>query len=128
MARPRFAFAHLYAVFVMALAAAPLRADVVDDLLAGKAVDVSSIEAQEEPNPAPPASRIVLSDEAREVADHAEPLTVKVPSATIAQEVTSERFMAGPPAPISLVPEPSAIALASLALGYFFVFFRRRYA
>jgi hypothetical protein len=123
----RFAFAQVFStVLVLAAFATSARADLVDDLLAGKPVSVSASEAPAEETASTEAARVVLSAEHQAVADDEHPLQVKLPGAPVA-EVT-ETFKTGPATPVSLVPEPSAVGLASLALAYFFIFFRRRYA
>ncbi len=127
------AFAHLFcgAIFATSLVAASARADIVDDLLAGKPANDSDAAANESPadssSAAPAAAdRVIVSQETHSV-DDGTPLHVNLPASVITPEA-SEHHLIGPPAPMNLVPEPSAVVLASLALAYFFVFFRRRYA
>ena len=107
------------------------RADIVDDLLAGKSVDESRAVAEQDADDAPSdvsdhTDRVIISEESRALEGGAE-LHVKLPSLGIVEH-SSETYSSAPGGPMSMVPEPSAIILASLALAYFFVFFRHRYA
>lgn len=112
-------------------------ADEVDDLLAGKPVRIVQ-------DPAPVAAQSAPLPETPAVAP-LETGPLDSPSSTdeafwdLSLEGQPNAKFAGPspppnnerkPAPatnINLVPEPSAIALAVLALVYFLIFFRRRH-
>jgi hypothetical protein len=96
----------------------------VDDLLAGKPIKIeaSTGDAASEASEriVVPVEKKTLADESWEVAEThsiAASSTALVPRAS--QPVGSAT---------TVVPEPSAIALAALALVYFLLFFRRRYA
>ena len=113
-------------------------ADQVDDLLAGRPV---KIVAQE------PVTDQSATNAAASTGDQAEAsvsrdslsekpweLTLAAPDQVGQVAVTPQvgndasRPAAAPPGAISLVPEPSTIALAAAALVYFLIFFRRRYS
>jgi hypothetical protein len=111
-----------------AVVAAPATGDEVDDLLAGKAGASGTKSSAElhwsalsnENALVPPLDVMPLPAKAPwegAVADPAEPSVV--PEAAPRDET--------PPSRVNLVPEPSAILLAVLALVYFLVFFRRRH-
>ena len=122
-------------------------ADQVDDLLAGKLVEIDTSLAQE-PVAKPAAgddaspSALPLNRSEMPASQPAAPqnalsqsweLTLADPEpirqAEIAPQAGSEENRpAAPEGVISLVPEPSAIALAAAALAYFLIFFRRRYS
>lgn len=134
--RTRVFFAHFGRAFVPATLSAVLfctataKADLVDDLLAGKPVNIPAETATAGATPETrtsdaPSEHVVVSEETPLKDSSA--LEVKLPTSPIL-ESSSDQVASMPPAPLSLVPEPSAIVLASLALAYFFVFFRRRYA
>ena len=112
--------------FLLVAAAAQTQADEVDDLLSGK-----SFTLQEDT--ATPPSRPIVAEPEFGLA----PLVEGQPWAISVEQPTGRHFSAPTPAPqterkpaptaVSFVPEPSAIALAVLALMYFLVFFRRRH-
>lgn len=97
-----------------------VRADVVDDLLAGKPVTIES-----EPAFAPAADAGVAVPEPA-VAEQA-PWEVGIKHPPASELATSAYVPREEPETINLVPEPTAIGLAALALGYFLFFFRRRH-
>jgi hypothetical protein len=115
-------FAALFVVSLFAVGAA--QADIVDDLLAGKPVSVPGEQAEQAESAAETSAEnhVVISEEAAPRS----PLDAEL-SAPVIPNGSSVQVTPESSAPISLVPEPSAIALASLALVYFLVFFRRRY-
>lgn len=126
-------------------------ADPIDDLLSGKAVLVEEESASEEAVFAP------LSDDAAtaEEPQQAEAVT-PVPGPQASEPSAEEQLATDPswsvglhgpekfdldlepkqvvrrgsslPTPFTVVPEPSAIALAAASLVYFLIFFRRRYS
>lgn len=106
------------------------QADEVDDLLAGRSIgssqETSIAPAEEAASPSP-----------AEAFDHSEihkPATLEnqpawhagVPAELPHGTVAAATDESASPLELSLVPEPSAIGLAGLALVYFLVFFRRR--
>ncbi len=114
-------------------------ADAVDDLLAGKPVIVAEEATASKSTAlvnATSASEKMLARFAEERATDEDalshdPLEVKLSQPTIeGLDVAGKDPSAAPmtTAHLSLVPEPSAIALSALSLVYFLIFFRRRYA
>jgi hypothetical protein len=99
-------------------------ADQVDDLLAGKPIKIEEVAAEDTAAPAVneriivPVEKKTLADEAWEVAE-----THSVSQSNPALDRNAPR-----PIATTVVPEPSAIALAALSLVYFLLFFRRRYS
>ena len=104
-------------------------ADQVDDLLAGKPVKIEDV-ASETDSSASVDDRIVVPVEDKTLADESWEVAHAEPSHTSLNEAASPRPLQpiGAVPNISVVPEPSAIALAALALVYFLLFFRRRYS
>jgi len=113
-------------------AAAQSQGDEVDDLLSGR----STTTAQETASPGnPPESpsledRVVAPVDSRPLVDQT-PWEIPLghPSGANLSRDSSARVDHRKPAPseVNLVPEPTAIALAALALLYFLIFFRRRH-
>jgi hypothetical protein len=120
-----------------------VHADQVDDLLAGKSIKLDAAVARE------PATDQAAADVATKGHSNASGSTElpDVPRNRLSEkpwELTladpdqvgmaaaagndANRPSAPPTATISLVPEPSTIALAAAALVYFLIFFRRRYS
>jgi hypothetical protein len=99
-------------------------ADQVDDLLAGKPIKIEEVAAEEAVAPAineriiVPVEKTTLADERWEVAE-----SHSVSGSNPALDRSAPR-----PIATTVVPEPSAIALAALSLVYFLLFFRRRYS
>ncbi len=122
-------------------------ADQLDDLLAGKPVliestasegrtpeSVATSDSPDEQLAAEVAHKPELGPRLRTAttrtsAQHDFDMTLVEPSHASALDAHSTgHSVARPAMTISMVPEPSAIFLAILALGYFLLFFRRRYA
>jgi hypothetical protein len=97
-------------------------ADQVDDFLAGKPV---SIEAGADDTAAPASEPIVVPVEKRTLADESWEIAQ---SHSISESNPALDRNAPRPIATTVVPEPSAIALAALSLVYFLLFFRRRYS
>jgi hypothetical protein len=107
----------------LALASGSLAvADQVDDLLAGKPV---KIEAAADDAAAPAAEPIVVPVEKKTLADESWEVAQ---SHSISESNPALDRQAPRPIATTVVPEPSAIALAALSLVYFLLFFRRRYS
>ncbi len=117
-------------------------ADQVDDLLAGK--PVQAVAQEPATNPAATDPTVVGHEDALNPTEQSVPrgslsepsweLTLAAPDRAGEVSISSQagdeanRPPAAPAGAISLVPEPSAIALAAAALVYFLIFFRRRYS
>jgi hypothetical protein len=97
-------------------------ADQVDDLLAGKPV---KIEAAANDAAAPASEPIVVPVEKKTLADESWEVAQSHP---ISESNPALERSAPRPIATTVVPEPSAIALAALSLVYFLLFFRRRYS
>lgn len=105
--------------------ATSVRADTIDDLLAGKPVSVEI----DTPSAAAPKSsvedRVVVS---RPEAAGQQPAPWEVGiTHPPASELKSQRYVPDEEAQPIMVPEPAAFGLAGLALVYFLIFFRRRH-
>ncbi len=110
-------------------------ADQVDDLLAGKPVTISTTA---EPQTGTSDAEVSVSTGDRPavtpgtLSEDSWPVTLAEPSHVGIDDdglaAKSSHGATAPPGMISVVPEPSAIALAVGALVYFLIFFRRRYA
>lgn len=118
------------------LVAAQAQADEVDDLLAGKPVVLT----QDQETPVRPSELPALEEPLVQQAAAVESLplaeetawdiaTGPQPHASLSDNSPAPRQKreSAPSVPVSMVPEPSAIALAVLALLYFLIFFRRRH-
>jgi hypothetical protein len=118
-------------------------ADQVDDLLAGRPVKIAAQEPVADQSatnaPASTGDQTEPSDQHDAVSPDSlseKPweLTLVAPDQVGQVAVTPQagnaanRPATAPPGAISLVPEPSTIALATAALVYFLIFFRRRYS
>jgi len=111
-------------------------ADAVDDLLAGKPVVITP--AASVVAPAPAQSRILerLSEPQTRDEDSLSQESIEVNLTEPSQagleitEASSEAVLvtAASSTNMTLVPEPSAVALAVGSLVYFLIFFRRRYS
>lgn len=126
----RFATALCGSMLLIALGQAQVSADELDDLLAGNTsfAEQESV-AQSELTVTAVSTEGVAPREDVELdyTNHAhwQPV-VALPSGT--DNVGGQSRAAESPSAFSAVPEPSAIALAMLALVYFLVFGRRRFA
>ena len=111
-------------------------ADAVDDLLAGKPVVITQAAPSAAPAPAQDRvlERMIKRQSGEEESLSQDPLEVKLTEPSQAGlEVTKASAEATPlttpsTASLTLVPEPSAVALAVASLVYFLIFFRRRYS
>jgi hypothetical protein len=122
-------------------------ADQVDDLLAGRRLEIDApltqepavnLAASRDPNASavpPNRSEVPPSQGAvpqNALSQKSWELTLADPDqmrqTEIAPQGRNEENRSAPTGAISLVPEPSAIALAAAALVYFLIFFRRRYS
>lgn len=121
------------ALFVAAVALA--QADEVDELLSGKAA-VTGEHAPAANQPAAPslepAIAVPVDPVDVGVAVDTAPWNLTIdndPQVPMSGDSTGREGdrRAAPSAGVSLVPEPSAVALAALALLYFLIFFRRRH-
>jgi len=118
--------------FLLAAAVAPAPADEVDDLLAGKAVVThKNASPQNRPEPALLENQIVAPAESAALADGL-PWDATIgpqPHASLTDQspARSGHRESAPSPAVNLVPEPSAMILATLALLYFLIFFRRRH-
>ncbi len=107
-------------------------ADAVDDLLAGKPVVIT--QAAPDAAPAPAHDRLLerQSGEADSLSQDTLDVKLTEPSLQgleIAQASAESMPLAtASTANLTLVPEPSAVALAVASLVYFLIFFRRRYS
>ena len=115
------------ALFVAAAALA--QADEVDDLLSGKAVAT-----QQNTSPVNQSAVPSLQDRMVEPGTFADEAAWAVvidddPRGQLSGDsaVRPGDRRTAPAAGVNLVPEPSAVALAALALLYFLIFFRRRH-
>lgn len=144
----RFTCAILFSAFaLLSCLGKSVCADQVDDLLAGKPVKIDASVPQE------PATSQAAENDSASVDGQTE---LSVSQGAVPQDHHSEKSWeltlagsdqvgqgvdipsqsgnkanhpaAAPTGAISLVPEPSAIALAAAALVYFLIFFRRRYS
>ena len=117
--------------FLLAAAAAPAPADEVDDLLAGKSVATQpSASPANRPEPLSLENRIVTPLDSAPLAEDV-PWDASIgpqPRASLTDDSPppSRHRKSAPSSAVNLVPEPSAIILATLALLYFLIFFRRR--
>jgi len=126
-----FATVLMVASLLVGWASATTRADELDELLSG---DAGALQVEASPAAESQHMRVdVVPIEEREVdlTDHAhwQPVVTLVadePTENAARQTTTRAVEAQ--SAFSAVPEPSAIALALLALGYFLVFGRRRFA
>jgi len=111
-------------------------ADAVDDLLAGKPVVISQTAPGVASAPAQDRvlERILEQQSGEEESLSQDPLNVKLTEPSRAglefTETSGEaiRLTAASTSNLTLVPEPSAVALAVASLLYFLIFFRRRYS
>lgn len=130
----RFAIAFCGSMLLVALEQAKVSADELDELLAGT-TNVAQQESSAQSEVPAAASNEAASNDAvspREDVEldytnhaHWQPV-VALPSS--ADSVSGQSRTSEAPSAFSVVPEPSAIALAMLALVYFLVFGRRRFA
>lgn len=131
-----FAIALCGSMLLVALGQAQGGADELDDLLAGNTNVAQQESAAQSELPAPASNDAVSprddvvsprEDVELDYTNHAhwQPV-VALPSS--AESVSGQSRTAEAPSAFSAVPEPSAIALAMLALVYFLVFGRRRFA
>jgi hypothetical protein len=116
-------------IVALGLHTASANADQVDDLLAGKPVKIET----ESGETAPPvvAERVVVPVEEKTLADESWEVVQVDPAKASLENAEADQKLSRPVRPaaaISVVPEPSAIALAALSLVYFLLFFRRRYS
>ncbi len=135
----------LAAIAVLSCFGKAVYADRVDDLLAGKPVDIEALVAQDELSVRESgaedsgSSPVASADEPTKshVSQDTAPLADKSWDLALAGSALASHVeippLAGngqnqPDGVINLVPEPSAIALATAALVYFLIFFRRRYS
>ncbi len=121
------------AVLAAAVGFSQARADKIDDLLAGRSISEDATLSADErvAEPLVPHQSVVADDHHRLV----EPTGLEMSNLSHGTheelhvvDESEHRQNSGPTTTFSVVPEPSAIALAALALVYFFIFFRRRYA
>ena len=144
MSFPRIAVLFALCLAVVSVNSKTVYADRVDDLLAGKPVVIEEQTVVGEGDESAVAETASSEDAATNGAAVKRPL----PKGTLSEkswEVTlaepshvgitpdqatsaAKGRTAAPPGMISVVPEPSAIALAAAALVYFLLFFRRRYS
>ncbi len=114
---------------LMAAVAAPAQGDEVDDLFAGKPVKTGDAAL-----PAQQVEALSLEDRIVSPVDSAtlaegaawEPAFKQAPKGTSSADSATPARESVPPSKVSLVPEPSAIALGVAAILYFLIFFRRR--
>jgi hypothetical protein len=116
-------------LLIVGFSGALATADQVDDLLAGKPVKIEGVSGESESSPTL-SDRIVVPVQEKTLAEESWEVTHAEPSHASLNDVDPSRAARprGPATTISVVPEPSAIALAALSLVYFLLFFRRRYA
>lgn len=125
-----FATAICCSLLLIALGQTQVSGDELDDLLSGNTDIVqqeSGVQSELTANSGSTEANIPREDVDLDYTNHArwQPV-VALPSA--ADAVSGHSRTAEAPASFSAVPEPSAIALAMLALVYFLVFGRRRFA
>ncbi len=122
--------------FGSALSGSFAAADAVDDLLAGKPVVISQSAAGVAPAPVEDRvlERMIERQSGEEESLSQDPLKVDLTEPSRAGLELTETSAEAMPltaaniTKLTLVPEPSAVALAVASLVYFLIFFRRRYS
>jgi hypothetical protein len=120
----------LFSGLLMAVAAAPLHGDEVDDLFAGKPVITQDARSLVQPFGSPTLDQGVVSPlESAKLADETawEASIKQAPKTKSSAQSPKPVRESQAPSEVSLVPEPSAIALGVGAILYFLIFFRRRH-
>lgn len=115
---------------IVLMTPAPAQADEVDDLLAGKPVVTGEAAVPVQHFEAPSLQQPIVSPlQSATLADEADwDATIKqAPKRRTSADPPQPARESVPPSDISLVPEPSAIALGVAAILYFLIFFRRRH-